>query len=411
MVQVFEAGNPQGKLSEMLGMSLGEGLGNGLNTFFANRSLNSVLQDKSLEGAPQSKKLQAIYNAVSPYGETGQKVFQKHLEIGQQEMQEAQVAKNEAIQKQKGAAIGKLSRGENLTDEDWSKFTPQEVAALQKAYNPKAPVSERPVPQDQIDATKRAHEVPGFQNMTPNQKYQTLMENGVSAQNAIKEATLYSQEAAREDQKIDKSYDSQKGFIDDVTKAYKGFESDMKPRLLQMQKLNEGDLIKPTASVFLEALGIPLGSLADPSNELFHKLSQDLLKGLPEQYGTRILKVEVENFLKTIPTLSNSADGRRMIASNMLKLGEMKEVYYNAMREKQRNLLDQGKPFPKDFEQVVFDQVKPQIDRINNEFLQMSDIKSVPENTVPFFSPDGTIKFVPKDQVDWAEKNGGRRIW
>ena len=123
------------------------------------------------------------------------------------------------------------------------------------------------------------------------------------------------------------------------------------------------------------------------------------------------MKVEVDNFLKTIPTLANSPDGRRMIASNMLKLGEMKEVYYNAMREKQREYLDENKPFPKDFEQVVFDQVKPQIDRINKEFVQMSEIKSVPENTVPFFSPDGSIKFVPKDQVDWAQKNGGRRIW
>jgi hypothetical protein len=404
MVQVIDVENRKGKISEMLGMSLGQGIGSGLNTFMANRSLDSVLHDKALEGVPKSKKLEALRSALSPYGETGQQILEQRLAIEQQEA-------NENLQKAKGKAIGKFQKGQDLTDEEWATFTPQEVAALQKAYNPKPPVSERPVPQEQIDATRRAHEVPGFQNMTPHQKYQTLMENGVSAQNAIKEATLYSQEAAREDQKIDKSYDAQKGFIDDVTKSYRGFESDMKPRLLQMQKLNEEDLIKPTASVFLEALGIPLGALADPSNELFHKLSQDLLKGLPEQYGNRILKVEVENFLKTIPTLSNSADGRRMIASNMLKLGEMKEVFYNAMREKQRTLLDEGKPFPKDFEQVVFDQVKPQIDRINNEFVQMSDIKAVPENTVPFFAPDGTIKFVFKDQVDWAQKNGGRRIW
>lgn len=411
MVQVIETSDPRTKLADMLGMSLGQGIGNGLNTYFANRSLESVMQDKALENAPQSKKLEAAYKALAPYGEAGEKLLQNHMQSAQLERQEIDTKKQEALQKKKGRAIGKLTKGEELSEDEWSTFTPQEVASLQKAYNPKPPVSERPVPQEQIDATRKAHEVPGFQNMTPNQKYQTLMENGVSAQNAIKEATLYSQEAAREDQKIDKSYDAQKGFIDDVTKTYRGFESDMKPRLLQMQKLNEGDLIKPTASVFLEALGIPLGALADPSNELFNKLSQDLLKGLPEQYGNRILKVEVENFLKTIPTLENSADGRRMIASNMLKLGEMKEVYYNAMREKQRALLDEGKPFPKDFEQVVFDQVKPQIDRINNEFLQMSDIKSVPENTIPFFAPDGTIKFVPKDQVDWAQQNGGRRIW
>jgi hypothetical protein len=247
--------------------------------------------------------------------------------------------------------------------------------------------------------------------MTESQKYQTLVENGVSAQNAIKEATLYSQQLGRQEQKIDKSYEQQKDFIDNVTQAYKGFETEMKPRLLQMQHMDPDNIIKPTAAMFLEHLGIPLGALEDPSSELYNKLSQDLLKGLPETYGNRILKVEVDNFLKTIPTLLNSPDGRRMIASNMLKLGEMKEVYYKAMRDIQRNLLDSNKPFPKDFEQVVFDQVKPQIDRINNEFVKMSEIKSVPEGTVPYFNPNGEIEFVPKEHVDWANKNGGRRIW
>ena len=48
MVQHFGTlEDPRDRISEILGMSLGQGLGNGLNTFFANRSLQSVLQDKS----------------------------------------------------------------------------------------------------------------------------------------------------------------------------------------------------------------------------------------------------------------------------------------------------------------------------------------------------------------------------
>jgi len=179
-----------------------------------------------------------------------------------------------------------------------------------------------------------------------------------------------------------------------------------------MQKLaSDDDLIGPTAAVFLEHLGIPLGALEDPSSELFNKLSLDLLKGLPETYGNRILKVEVENFLKTIPSLMNSASGRRMIASNMLKLGEMKEVYYNEMRNQQKQFRDQNKPLPRDFQQEIFDQVRPQVDRINNEFVKMADIKEVPNGTTPFFTPSGQIKFVPKNQIEQAVANGGRQIW
>jgi len=402
MVQVIKTENPQGKLSEMLGMSLGQGIGNGLNTFFANRSLESVLQDKSLESAPQSKKLEALRSALSPYGEKGQELLQQRFQIDQLEREELQQkqSKKEALEKEK-----------RLFEHQRGLQSQKDTAAKERTGMKTGPMSERPLRQDQLDSIHRAHGIPGYQNMSESEKYNTLLDNGVSPQNAIKEATLQSQQAAREDKKVESSYEAQKDFIDETTKSYKGFETEMKPRLMQMQSMNPEDIASPTQAAFLEAMHIPLGALQDPSSELYNKLSQDLLKGLPETYGNKILRVEVENFLKTIPTLLNSPDGRRMIASNMLKLGEMKEVYYNAMRNKQREYLDSGKPFPRDFQQVVFDQVKPQIDRINNEFVKMADVKSVPPDTVPFFGPDGEIHFVDKKHEDWATKNGGRRIW
>ena len=90
MVQVIETGNPQGKLSEMLGMGLGQGIANGLNTFFANRSLESVLHDKALEGAPHLKKFEALRLALAPYGDKGQELLSQRMQIEQQEMNEAQ---------------------------------------------------------------------------------------------------------------------------------------------------------------------------------------------------------------------------------------------------------------------------------------------------------------------------------
>lgn len=220
------------------------------------------------------------------------------------------------------------------------------------------------------------------------------------------------EERKEERREAETSYKRHEDFINDTTTSLKTFQSDTKPKLLQMQKLaSDDDLIGPTAAVFLEELGIPLGALADPSSELYNKLSLDLLKGLPETYGNRILKVEVDNFLKTIPSLLNSPNGRRMIASNMLKLGEMKEVYYDEMRNQQRQYLDQNKPLARDFQQRVFDQVRPQIDRINNEFVKMSEIKSVPPGTIPFFDPSGDIVFIPEAQQQWALENGGKRIW
>lgn len=124
MVQVINTGNPQGKLSEMLGMSLGQGLGEGLNTYFANRSLDSVMKDKSLTNAPQSQKLEALRSALSPYGQKGQEIFQQRMQIEQQEMNE-----NEQN------VLGRVVSGEKVSPKELSKLSPQnqlKVLELQK---------------------------------------------------------------------------------------------------------------------------------------------------------------------------------------------------------------------------------------------------------------------------------------
>jgi len=268
----------------------------------------------------------------------------------------------------------------------------------------------QPIDPEQLKIIKNVRSSSEYKEATPLEKYQLMTDSGISKENAQAEADIAAKQSDIQQKGFEGAYKANEDFINEATSSYKAFETEMKPRLLQMRNIPDDEIVGPTAAVFLEHLGIPLGALENPSSELYNKLSQDLLKGLPETYGSRILKVEVDNFLKTIPTLMNSPDGRRMIASNMLKLGEMKEVYYNEMRKQQTEALDKNK-FPRDFQQKVFDQVKPQIDRINNEFVKLSDIKSVPKNTIPFFTPTGEVKFVPKEHAQWAQENGGRRIW
>ena len=226
------------------------------------------------------------------------------------------------------------------------------------------------------------------------------------------EIALKKKELAQKD--VEKSFEAHKDFIDNTTNQYRAFETETKPRLLQMQSLDPEKIVSPTAASFLESMGIPLGALEHPESELYKKLSQDLMKGLPETYGNRILKVEVDNFLSTIPQLVNSPDGRRMIASNMLKLGEMKEIFYNEMRRQQQAALSENQPLPRDFEQSVFDNVRPQIDKLNREFVAISRIKYVPPGHVPAFGPDGAngpIYFIEDKEAHLIESSGGKRIW
>lgn len=233
------------------------------------------------------------------------------------------------------------------------------------------------------------------------------------ARQAMQEAKLEFSKEKYAEEKIEKSFEKHKDFIEKTSKSYQTYEMEMKPKLLQMQHMNEEELIGPASAKFLDLMGIPFGILENPTNELYDKVSQDLLKGLPETYGNKILLAEVNNFLKTIPRLTNSANGRRMIASNMLKLGEMKELMYKEMRRQQNNAIENGRKLPLDFSQSVFDNIQPQLNKLNSEFIKLSNIKDVPEGTVPFFNPQGEVSFVPKDpaSLEWALSNGGKRIW
>ena len=102
MVQVIQTGNPQGKLAEMLGLSLGQGLGSGINTYFANKALEDVLNDKSNTNQPISAKMGRLQSALAPYGEKGQELLQNRMAIEQQayQGQAAKEAQKAAFEKE-----------------------------------------------------------------------------------------------------------------------------------------------------------------------------------------------------------------------------------------------------------------------------------------------------------------------
>ena len=414
MVQIIRGGPSRSALqTQLLGPALGEGLASFTGNYLANKALEGVIDNPEYKNKSSAERQEALQSKLSPYGKFGENVLAKRLQIEnahEQERSRGNLAKAFTFIQNNQEVPEEILK--TLSGEDQFKIGNFSISnRVANRLEVKKTQASQPIDPEQLKNIQNVRNQPGFNDLSEVEQYQAFTNAGVSKENAIAEATLKGKQLKREQEAFESAYKAQEDFIKDTTNTYKAFETEMKPRLLQMRNIRDENLISPTTAVFLESLGIPLGALDDPSSELYNKLSQDLLKGLPETYGSRILKVEVDNFLKTIPTLSNSAEGRRMIASNMLKLGEMKEVYYNEMRKQQRESLDKNKPLPRDFQQTVFDQVKPQLDRINNEFIKLSEIKHVPPGTIPFFGPTGEVSFVPKEHAQWAQENGGRRIW
>lgn len=351
----------------------------------------------------------------------------RQLMLQQKALEQQEKFKSEQREKERSKLFGQ--NGLNL--ETYKKMSPEQRGLVHTHFKEEAKQFDKelkrqeelekpnkktqasqPIDPEQLENIKKVRNIPGYNELDEFEKYKLLTENNVSKENAETESKLSANVLDRKSKEFIKAYEKQEDFIKNTTSSYRAFETDTKPKLLQMQKIaSDNELIGPSEAVFLEYMGIPLGALEHPHSELFNKLSLDLLKGLPDVYGNRILKVEVENFLQTIPSLINSPNGRRMIASNMLKLGEMKEIFYNEMRHQQKQYIDENKPLPPDFEQRIFDQVRPQIDRVNSEFAKMATVTSVPEGTIPVFTPYGDIKYIPSQDIDRVVKAGAKRIW
>lgn len=154
-------------------------------------------------------------------------------------------------------------------------------------------------------------------------------------------------------------------------KASASKENDM--RLNKMEELiKSGKLNNPVFSSALKSLskgvlgiGIDLTSFLSPESQEFEKLSNDFLKSIKEVFGSRISNLEVDNFLKTVPTLSQSNEGKASVIGNLKLLNQAAQV----KRDVAKGLIDKyGSKLPLDFRFQVEELAKPKLDELAEEF-------------------------------------------
>lgn len=132
----------------------------------------------------------------------------------------------------------------------------------------------------------------------------------------------------------------------------------------RMEKLNEQNLAKPFTNTVSEYLDIPISVLSNPASEEFSKLSNTLSREISNIYQGRILASEFQNFLKQIPTLSNSKEGRTRIIETLRLLDKPKELQHNAYREV---LKETGGKVPIDLHERIIQKIEPDLDNLGAE--------------------------------------------
>jgi hypothetical protein len=137
-------------------------------------------------------------------------------------------------------------------------------------------------------------------------------------------------------------------------------------RLDRMQTLSDkGKLNSPLYVEFLKKTGLDIPALTNPDTQEFKKLEVDFLRDAKNIFGSRVTNYEMSTFLKAIPSLSQSPEGRSRVIRNLKLFNEGSLARADALK----NIIKENKgTIPLDLAEQVEERTAPETDRLLNEF-------------------------------------------
>jgi hypothetical protein len=402
----------------MLAQALGQGIGHGVNMHQANKALDEFLNNPELKEAPQSERMGALQRAMQGHGPYGQQVLQNRMQTEQLATQE----KQQKEQNIKGDILRRRLSGEPITEKEKKMFTAEEEMAIAKHQqakelaqikaNNKAPLGGlggQPIdPQVANEIERIVTENP---DATPDQLGIALTKAGVPPANQTPYLENRRRQLETNASLLEKGYKSQESYLNDLTKSLNATEQ-MDEKLDRIAELGKkGNVPEPLLYETMQALGIPTALFSAEGEEL-EKLSNDLTKNIQQFYGSRILQSEFQNFLKSIPTLKNSQEGRERIIENMKMFNNLKRLEYNTARALELDYEAKNKPLPPSFQRMVYDKMKPEAEKFSNEWknaqkARLNPKKEVQENKPgisKYKAPDGSLWEMTPEQVEKAKE-------
>lgn len=332
-------------LQESLGQSLGQGLANFTNTYFAGKALDKVLENPEYENAPMSKRTSMLEQAMRPYGEYGLQNLKTRIGIEQQVQQE---------QEQK--VLSKIAQRKEVSEKELSKLSPENQFKAMQAQkrqkvgeqikqnliNAKIPEQTAELWKNQFEATeslqgqadvikqvddilrrskigkgqfeeenkpqlKTSIEIPGIENKSYELEFPELKEMiGKTSADIIKEES--------ENRKINSPLYGET--IDSLNALDEDFRD-----IKQLQEYNEDPDALPTGAekwnVDWDTGDLRFKALATPETQDYVKIIARLLGRAKEYFPGRVTNFDLAQFRQRFPTLANSPEGRRLIAKQL----------------------------------------------------------------------------------------------
>lgn len=181
-------------------------------------------------------------------------------------------------------------------------------------------------------------------------------------------------------------------------------------RLDRMSELSrKGKLDSPIYLELLKKSGFDIPALTSPDSQEFRKLEVDFLRDAKNIFGARVTNYEASQFLKAIPSLSQSKEGRERVIRNLKLINEGKLLRAETLREILKE--NKGTP-PLDLVEQIEERISPKIDKILNEFRHgiqaevekgMSDLPPASQFNGRKIRDNKTGKFLQSNGKEWVE--------
>lgn len=325
MVRYLERGpDRRDLLNEQIGQSLGSGLANFSNTYFANKALNEVLDDETLKNAKPAEKLSRLERALQPFGDTGADILQNRIGIVQQQ----EVEQQEALEKKKGALLGKiLNTDYKPTEQEADMFSPGEQLAIYKAKNPpkkNAPGGLAGIPLTPEETDTIENVLKNNPNATPDEIGIQLARAGISPGRA----SPFIENKRRSEENTAKNVKASNKEKMDIHKDSEKFDTQLQDQAEAAEKQVEAtkDILKAIKTGKVQPLSIynalkGFGTAGDKIASAFKSAEQGkveaavplLLEGWKSVFGVRITDADLKLLLDKLPSISNSPEANEAI--------------------------------------------------------------------------------------------------
>jgi len=342
-------------------------------------------------------------------GGVGRGLNQASEMLEQHEMKKQQASADEQLAREHGINLRGFNPDERkiMLQEALSGKNQRDLESLRQQREPKKTQASQPIDAEQLDKIKQVRNSPEYQKADPLKKYQLMTDSGISKENAKAESDIAAAQekpSMFEDEASKLAAKSSSEYRDKVVREYEGaVSSDLRIDKM-MKKAESGQLSTPLMVKTLEFAGLPLSILKNPTTEEYAKLENDYVRDVTSIFPGAIKNFEIESYLKTIPGLLNSDEGKILVGKNVKLTNQAKIIKYKAAEQILKE--NKGVP-PRNFDMAVNDRIRDQMEDLKEKFMENThEALNLAGPKITMKDSDGNVYDIPSYDLENAMNDG-----